>query len=63
MCDKLTEKDLQATADLMAEMLVRAIVMGADIHKVDGKGPKHCPVCIWEDGYTLDNDHAPNNKV
>jgi len=59
--DRLTDKDLKATADLIAEMFVRYLAMGTDIHKVDGKGPSHCPVVIWEDGYTLDN-HAPTDK-
>ena len=63
MCDKLTDKDLKATADLLAEMFVRALVVGTDMYKVDGKGPSHCPVVIWEDARpTLDND-APNNKI
>jgi len=60
--DRLTDDDLKATAEIMAEMLVRALVMGSDIHKVNGKGPSHCPVVIWEESVSLDNDHAPNHK-
>lgn len=58
---RLTEEDINATI----EAFVRAIAMNADIHRdKDGKGPKHCPVVIWEDCVSLDDDvlppHNPN---
>jgi hypothetical protein len=55
---RLTAEQLDEQARILAELLMRYIVLDSPVHYVDGKGPKHCPVCIWEDGAKLDEDHV-----
>lgn len=52
----MEEKDIDATI----EMFVRAIVLNTN-EKANCKNT-HCPIVIWEDNYSLDNDYPPNVK-
>ena len=53
---RLTEDDIKK----LAELFVRAVTINAPIHRdKDGKGPKHCPCCIWEDAISIDNEVIP----
>lgn len=59
MC-KLTDTDVKATADVMIDMLIRAIILNTD-GKANSKNT-HTSVNIWEDTTYLDTDVAPNRK-
>ena len=54
---RLTAEQLDEQAKILTELLMRYIVIDSPVHIVNGKGPSHCPVCIWEDGITLDIEH------
>lgn len=57
---KLTDKDVKATAEVMIDMLIRAIILNTD-SKANSKNT-HTSVNIWEDTTYLDTDVAPNRK-
>lgn len=55
---KLTPEDVRATADVMVDMFVRAILLNTDSKSNSKNTHVNCP--IWEDSYGLDDDYGPN---
>ncbi len=50
--------------DLLALMFVRALLIRRQNNYKNGdKGPTHCPVCIFEDEYWLDEVMPHENNI